>query len=255
MILDTKTLQNFESRVRALASLSKTEIDIHALDDSAKVAFSGEQSGKSPEYAWLRRVRWMGDIRRVARKLGLDVVFDFSGLNDRLGALERVISNDIDAKGLGYSFSLSIEFNKAKHARATVDLGNRRTSVTERNALGKLVNHLLRAHGLERIEKIVLLDAGANEATDPQVLRLLRTVGPCSKEVLRDALEKHECGVPSIQWLNRTLDRLRQKGFVRYVGDDLFSLSARALFKTPARAGRASADVQRALAIARRTVW
>lgn len=253
MILDN--LEQFESRVRALPSLAKNSIRLHALDGSVKVVIFGEQPGTSPEYAWLRRKRWMADIRRVARQLGVDVVFDFSELNDRLGELERAVYDDINAQGLGHPFSLAIEFNKTRHARATIDLGDRRASVSERKALADLVRTMLRAHGTKRIEKIVLLDAGAEEATDPQVLRILRTIGPCSKEALRDTLEGHECRVPSIQWLNRTLDRLRQKGFVRYVGDGLFSLSPRALFDAPARAGRTSADVQRALALARRKTW
>ena len=91
-----------------------------------------------------------------------------------------------------------------------------------------------------------------SEASDPQLLRMLRIEGPVTKDELRSILERGGFRVPSDQWLGLRLDRLRQKKFVKYLGEGRFSLTGKGILEMPAIASRTSFDVQRALRIGAR---
>lgn len=254
--MDTPSqLQKFRAEVRKLLDLPENDLQVSGDEGIALVAFSGVQPGFRPGYAWRRRRNWMGKVRGVARRWKIDVAFDFSALEDALRDLESVVFEKIKDHLSNLPFKLTIEFNKRNQPLVTVDLGDRQCSSDERKELEAVVRRSLKEQGERELERVVLLDGGMQEATDPQVLLLLRVFGPCTKEQLRLELEKREFRIPSIVWVDRRLDRLRQKGFVRYLGGGSFSLSAETLVGTPARVGRSSLDVVRALAMNRRKEW
>jgi hypothetical protein len=248
-------LPKFRLEIQKLLDLPDSDLQVSSDSGTAIVVFSGVQLGSRPGYAWRRRRDWMGKVRGIARRRKIDVVFDFSALEDALRGLESVVIETIEDHFPDSPFKLTIEFNKRNQPLVTVDLGDRQCSADERKELEALVRRSLKEQGEREVERVVLLDGGMQEATDPQLLLLLRVFGPCTKEQLRLELVKREFRIPSIVWVDRRLDRLRQKGFVRYLGSGSFSLSAETLVGTPARVGRSSLDVVRALAMNRRKEW
>jgi len=251
----TSRVQRFVAQARKLLPLPEEAISFGSEGTSITVRITGELPGERPIFAWRRRRGWMGGIRRLARRIGVEVSFDFSSVNDAIGALERAVSHSLRSVLGAIEFVVSIEYNKASNVRAIVMLGEYRTSSEQRRTIEAAVRDALISNGQRRIDRVVVLDGGLDEATDPQVLRMLRIYGPVSKEEVRNQLERQQLKVPSAAWLDRTMDRLRRRKLVRYLENGLFAISAEAFLQMPSRAGRTSVDIQRALVLARRRAW
>lgn len=87
--MDTKQLRKFEVQIRSLLKLPENDLRVIDRENVAIVAISGERPGRRPEYAWRRRRRWMDSVRRVGRRLAIDINFDFSGIDDALKEMEE----------------------------------------------------------------------------------------------------------------------------------------------------------------------
>lgn len=101
---------------------------------------------------------------------------------------------------------------------------------------------------LEAIESTV----GSNLPTNTACLQTLRQIAPASMELLKAVLIERRLNIPSDDWLRRRLDSLRKAGSVVRNEDGTYALSGMALRSLGSGKGRASPDVKRVLAIARR---
>ena len=83
-------------------------------------------------------------------------------------------------------------------------------------------------------------------------LRLIRKLAPVDSDTLTAALHAAGFKVPSSEWLSHRLDVMRKSGRLVRLRNGTYTLTANALQKLGTTKGRASPDVTRMLALARR---
>lgn len=92
----------------------------------------------------------------------------------------------------------------------------------------------------------------------PSLMAILRTVKVLAPATLSDVAKHLENKglfmVPSHKWVRHQLDRLRRQGLIVCDRDDTCALTERGLSLVPSGRGRASSDVEHALALTRR-LW
>jgi hypothetical protein len=88
--------------------------------------------------------------------------------------------------------------------------------------------------------------------TPTTILKVLRINAPCSTENLKNLLEKREFTVPTVAWLNHTLDKMRKAGLLIRGKNGEFFLSLSGLSRLGTAKSRQSPDILRALDLARR---
>jgi len=126
----------------------------------------------------------------------------------------------------------------------TDDEGLRRT------VKGKLTG-FLRLYDLS-LNAFIITELKHGTPTRPQILRLVYTRAPVSLKEIALALELEGVQAPSSHWLKRQLDSLVRRGVVTWEKPGQYSLTAEGVSKLPARKGRRSPDVSRALELARK---
>lgn len=102
------------------------------------------------------------------------------------------------------------------------------------------------------IDVTFVLGQALGHPTDPQVLRILKRLAPASDEGLFKELIARGFQVMDMHNLRSRLDALRKKGLVVRGPRGFFSLTEKALGLVPYGRSRASSDVDRVLALARR---
>lgn len=84
-------------------------------------------------------------------------------------------------------------------------------------------------------------------------LRIIRKLAPVDTNTLSAALRAAAFNVPSSEWLSHRLDAMRKSGRLVRLHNGTYTLTANALQKLGTTKGRASPDVTRMLALARRS--
>jgi len=87
--------------------------------------------------------------------------------------------------------------------------------------------------------------------TFPAILREIKICQPIDLDGLLEILHKNYISI-SDKWLNRKLDQLRKKGFLRREKNGFYVLTALALASIPAGTRHTSSDIERALALGKR---
>lgn len=118
------------------------------------------------------------------------------------------------------------------------------------------------AHVRERIEiyfasfavaeVAVHITSRANLPSVFACLRTIRKLAPVDCDTLNAALQAAGFNVPSSEWLSHRLDAMRKSGRLVRLRNATYTLTADALQKLGTTKGRASPDVTRMLALARR---
>ena len=90
------------------------------------------------------------------------------------------------------------------------------------------------------------------EPTPPQILRVVYTLAPATPEEIAAALEAERVPPPTLRWLKTQLDSLFRLGMLVWEKPGFYSLTAKGSSNLPARKGRNSPDIKRALALARK---
>lgn len=103
----------------------------------------------------------------------------------------------------------------------------------------------------EKVKDIIIL----NQKNLPSILPIIRTLrvfAPARPELLQQKLSDDGFYIPDINWLNRSLDRIRRSGLIVRRDDGCYFLSYKCLKDMGSIIGRNSIDIKRALAIPRR---
>jgi hypothetical protein len=161
---------------------------------------------------------------------------DFSEVVDAFSALQHGLNLSMKNDFPGRAMQVEVKYDKGGSATLSIDLGARRTTDEERRVIERHARRIYRDLAGAVPKSVFILDAGAQDATDPQILRALRILGPSDLQQIHMYLKSQDLGVASDEWLNRRMDYMRQKGLVTYLGQGMFSLSGTALLAMPARA-------------------
>lgn len=86
----------------------------------------------------------------------------------------------------------------------------------------------------------------------PAILRALKRLQPADAGQVAAGLTSSGQLPPSVAWLRNQLDSLRKKGFAQWDASGAYRLTLSGLAVLPQTRGRQGADVERALALARR---
>lgn len=88
--------------------------------------------------------------------------------------------------------------------------------------------------------------------TPPQILRIVYTLAPATPEEIAQALDAEKVPPPTLRWLKTQLDSLFRLGMVIWEKPGYYSITAKGSSYLPARKGRTSPDIIRALELARK---
>lgn len=91
-----------------------------------------------------------------------------------------------------------------------------------------------------------------NIPTSTAILKALRIVAPCNLSELRAELQRRKFTVPNEVWLSHALDKLRKHGSIVRKKTGEYFLSLKGLSALGTQKNRSSADVVRALALAKK---
>jgi hypothetical protein len=91
-----------------------------------------------------------------------------------------------------------------------------------------------------------------NIPTSTAILRTLRTLAPCSLDVLATDLRSKGFAVPNEVWMQHAMERLRKAGNVVRRQDGQYFLSLTALSALGTEKNRRSPDIKRALALGKK---
>lgn len=117
-------------------------------------------------------------------------------------------------------------------------------------ALEKYVNELGKVN---RFSQVTVRSMSDEPIAAPfGVLSVIRRLSPVMAPELCEELEKRSFSVPSFDWIERRLDALRKAGLVTLIADRRYVVSSEGLHRLGTKRGRASADISRLLALARR---
>ncbi len=92
----------------------------------------------------------------------------------------------------------------------------------------------------------------AQTPTKTELLFAIRTLAPIGSTALCDELSKQKFVLPSVDWLDRQLESLRQSGFLVRTQTGNYALTLDALRRLGTSRSKRSRDVERLLALARR---
>lgn len=127
----------------------------------------------------------------------------------------------------------------------------RNITMQKQEEISEAAKDLLNAMNVIRFE--IQYTNGASLATPTAVLSAIRLNAPASKEAITAHLRRRKLEVPSEEWMDRMLDRIRKSGRILRISETQeFALTLRGLTSLGSRKDRHSPDVLRALALAKR---
>jgi hypothetical protein len=127
-----------------------------------------------------------------------------------------------------------------------------RRAITDalRTDLGKAIGDFLSFLSIEL--KSINITRAENVPTPTAILRAIRTISPNSVTEIARVLKQKGFAVPNDVWMNHALDKQRKSGKILRKKNGQYVLTLEGLTSMGTRKNRASPDVARALALARR---
>lgn len=162
--------------------------------------------------------------------------------------LEEGIYQILNRKFNDQIIALYISFGGQKVANAWIEIDN-----SVEGMRGDIHEHLsnILAEGDIALDGVSWIITQAELPSLSSLLRKIKVHQPIRMQDLLEDLLPNYASV-SDKWLNRKLDQLRKKGFVRREKNGCYVLSAMALAAIPAGTRYTSSDIERALALGKR---
>ena len=191
--------------------------------------------------------------RRVMSDLGLPVqVAQFSGKTDTRSSaalaqvLEPLLGDNLIEIGVSTPSPVTAEVIVFVH-----DLRRTEGDDLHKRAATK-ASEFLKPYEL-RLEKFFFNELADGVPSGFQILRLIYTHAPVDLVALSEALAAEQTPAPSENWLKRQLDSLIRSNKVMWQPPGNYVATSEGIADLPARKGRTSPDIARALAFGKRT--
>lgn len=191
-------------------------------------------------------------IRRVMSDLGLPIeVAQFSAKTDTRSSaalaqvLEPLLGDNLIEIGVSTPTPASAEVIVFVHDLRRTESGDLHKRVVTK------VTEFLKPYEL-RLEKFFFNELADGVPSGFQILRLIYTHAPVDLAVLSEKLTGEQTPAPSENWLKRQLDSLLRSNKIMWQPPGSYVATSEGIADLPARKGRTSPDIARALAMGKR---
>lgn len=242
-MINSDAIKNFLAQRRA-SYVSR--VKIRQNDDVVLLTVPVERVGQTSGAGKTSKRQLTYLIKAIREEFGAEVVIVYEQ-GDEFNQIEAALYAALKRQFGEYIESIALSIESTDSAVAWVECQSDERSTEE---IEKMVLEFMSLMGMEKVD-VHFLYTAAQAPSLVVVLRMVKTVQPCTVEDIRSALIRK--GYPFLrdEWVQGKLDLLRKKEVIVRQKDGSYCLSQLGLMVTPHGTSRTSSDVERALALGR----